>query len=127
MIKRVGLNAAALGVLIAAAPAPAQISAQRIKADVRTLASDSFDGRGPGEKGEAATVEFIARSFAKAGLEPGGDNGTWTQDVPLVRLDRLPGASLSVRIAGRSQQLRLGADSTLSLRNGGRFELADAP
>ena len=127
MLKRATLKAVALCALIAAAPAPAPISAERIRADVRTLASDAFDGRGPGEKGEAATIEFIARSFAKAGLEPGGEGGRWTQDVPLVRLDRQPGATLSVRIAGRTQQLRLGKDSTLSLRNAGRYDLADAP
>ena len=72
MLKRATFKAVALCALIAAAPAPAPISAERIRADVRTLASDAFDGRGPGEKGEAATIEFIARSFAKAGLEPGG-------------------------------------------------------
>ena len=113
--------------LIAAAQPPSPISADRIKADVRTLSSDAFDGRGPGERGEAATIDFIARSFAKAGLEPGGDNGGWTQDVPLVRLDRLPGASLSVTIAGQSKPLRLGIDSTLALRNAGRFALTNAP
>ncbi|MEO8141433.1 MAG: M28 family peptidase [Sphingomicrobium sp.] len=113
--------------LLAAAPPPAPISAQRIKADVRVLSSDAFAGRGPGEKGETATVDFIAKSFAKAGLEPGGDGGKWTQDVPLVRLDRLPGASLFVRIMGRTQPLRLGIDSTLSLRNAGQFRIADAP
>ena len=64
--------------LIAAAPSPAQISAERINSDVRTLSSDAFAGRGPGEPGEAATVDFIAQSFAKAGLEPGGDSGKWT-------------------------------------------------
>ncbi|MEO7411543.1 MAG: M28 family peptidase [Sphingomicrobium sp.] len=113
--------------LVAAAPPPAPISAQRIKADVRVLSSDAFAGRGPGEKGETATVDFIAKSFAKAGLEPGGDGGKWTQDVPLVRLDRLPGASLFVRIMGRTQPLQLGIDSTLSLRNAGQFRIADAP
>lgn len=113
--------------LIAAAPPSVPISADRIKADVRTLSSDAFAGRGPGEQGEAATVDFIAQSFAQAGLEPGGADGKWTQDVPLVRVDRQPGASLSLRIAGRMQQLRLPTDSTLSLRNAGRFQLADAP
>ena len=113
--------------LIAAAPPPVTISAERIKADVATLSSDAFAGRGPGEKGEAATIEFLARSFATAGLEPGGENGSWTQDVALVRLDRMPGANLSVTLSGRAQSLRLGVDSTLSLRNAGSFQLADAP
>jgi Zn-dependent M28 family amino/carboxypeptidase len=113
--------------LTAAAPPSAPISAERIKADVRTLSSDPFDGRGPGEKGEAATIDFLVRSFAQAGLAPGGDNGGWTQDVPLVRLDRLPGATLSLSVGGTAQRLRLGTDSTLSLRNAGRFRLAGAP
>lgn len=126
-MRYAALKAIALLAPIGAAPPTAPIDAGRIKADVRTLSSDSFDGRGPGERGEAATVEFIARSFAQAGLEPGGENGKWTQDVPLIRLDRLPDASLSVRIAGRTQDVRLGTDSTLSLRNAGRFQLADAP
>ncbi len=36
------------------------IDPARIKADVRTLSSDAFAGRGPGEKGEAATIAFLA-------------------------------------------------------------------
>ena len=48
------------------------ISAERIREDVRVLASDEFAGRGPGEVGEQKTVEFLARAFAAAGLEPGG-------------------------------------------------------
>ncbi len=113
--------------LIAAAPPAPPISADRIKADVRTLSSDVFDGRGPGEKGEALTIDFISKAFAKAGLEPGGEGGKWTQEVPLVRLDRLPGASVSVRVAGQIQSLRLSTDTTLALRNAGAFRLDDAP
>ena len=111
--------------LTAAAPSP--ISPSRIRADVRTLSSDAFMGRGPGEPGEARTVEFLARSFKAAGLEPGGTNGSWTQDVPLVRLDRLPGATVSLRIRGKSRPLALGREATLALRNAGGFRLANAP
>src|SRR5207244_1969943 len=80
------------GSLQAQSPAPsASISADRIKNDVRVLSSDEFLGRGPGEPGEEKAIKYIADSFAKTGLEPAGDNGTWFQDVPLVRLDRRPG------------------------------------
>src|SRR5512147_1335520 len=83
--------------LLAAATlqAPA-ISAERIREDVRVLASDEFAGRGPGEIGEQKTVEFLGKAFAAAGLEPGGVDGLWTQPVHLVRLDRLPGARMSL-------------------------------
>ena len=111
--------------LIAAAPSP--ISPTRIKADVRTLASDAFMGRGPGEPGEAKTIDFLVRSFKAAGLEPGGTDGKWTQDVPLVRLDRLPGATMSLTIGGTTRPIALGQDATLALRNPGAFRIANAP
>ena len=64
--------------LAAAAPAvaPGPIRADRIKADVRTLSSDAFLGRGPGEAGEEKAIAYIADAFAKAGLEPAGPNGS---------------------------------------------------
>ena len=111
--------------LIAAAPSP--ISPSRIKADVRTLSSDAFQGRGPGEPGEAKTIDFLVSSFAAAGLEPAGAGGKWTQDVPLVRLDRLPGASMSLTIAGTRRPIALGQEATLALRNAGAYEVANAP
>jgi Zn-dependent M28 family amino/carboxypeptidase len=103
------------------------ISADRIREDVRTLASDAFEGRGPGEPGERKTVEYLAKAFATAGLEPGGDDGGWTQQVPLVRLDRRSGARLSLAIAGTAMPLTVGEQATLSLRNVGRTEVASAP
>jgi Zn-dependent M28 family amino/carboxypeptidase len=113
--------------LLAAAPAASPISAERIKEDVRILASDEFAGRGPGEVGEAKTVAYLADAFRRAGLEPGGENGSWYQDVPLVRLDRLPGATMSLRFGARRVPLVLGRSATLSLRNVGPTQVVDAP
>ena len=117
---------ASLLLLLAAAPAT-PISADRIKEHVRQLASDEFAGRGPGEIGEAKTIAYLASEFRRAGLEPGGENGGWYQDEPLVRLDRLPGAAMSLRYGGRRVPLALGRSATLSLRSAGRTELVDAP
>ncbi len=110
----------------AAVQAPA-ISAERIREDVRVLASDEFEGRGPGEEGDRRTVEFLSKSFAAAGLEPGGVDGQWTQPVPLVRLERRPGAKLSLSIAGDTIALTPGVDATLALRNAGPTVVTDAP
>jgi Zn-dependent M28 family amino/carboxypeptidase len=114
-------------VLLGAAPPQSPISSERIKADDRALSADAFAGRGPGEPGEARTVAYLAHAFAEAGLEPAGERGGWFQDVPMVRLDRQPGARLSVRIAGKVTTLRPGPDAALTLRNSGRFTLANAP
>jgi Zn-dependent M28 family amino/carboxypeptidase len=110
----------------AASQAPA-IAAERIRDDVRVLASDEFEGRGPGEKGDRRTVEYLSNSLAAAGLEPGGVDGLWTQPVPLVRLDRLPGATLSLSVAGTTTALTPGENATLALRNAGRTEVRNAP
>ena len=113
--------------LALAAIAASPISADRIKADVKALSSDAFLGRGPGEAGEDKAIAYIARQFAAAGLSPGGDHGGWYQDVPLVRLDRQPGASLSLQLGGWARPLALGRDATLALRNPGHTALARAP
>ena len=53
-------------------------------ADIKKLASDEFEGRAPGSKGEELTVQYLTEQFKAAGLEPGNPDGTWTQAVPLV-------------------------------------------
>src|SRR4029077_4690513 len=71
-----------------------KISAERIKADVAYLASDRLEGRGPGTRGEVLATEYIADEFKKAGLKPLGNNGTYFQRVPLVRVVTSPKATL---------------------------------
>src|SRR5262245_46014331 len=61
-----------------------QISIERMRADVKYLASDLLQGRGVGTRGEELATEHIADQFRKAGLKPAGDNGTFFQKVPLV-------------------------------------------
>ena len=66
-----------------AADVPA-MSADRMLADVRILASDAFEGRGPGSKGEDLAVAHLVQGFERAGLKPGMPDGSWTQPVPIV-------------------------------------------
>ncbi|GAN00049.1 peptidase [alpha proteobacterium U9-1i] len=54
-----------------------------LMAHVERLASDEFEGRAPGTRGEELTVDYISRAFAALGLQP-GNNGSWTQDVPIA-------------------------------------------
>jgi Zn-dependent M28 family amino/carboxypeptidase len=121
-MRNILLPLAALS-LIAAGP----IDPARIKADVKMLSSDAFDGRGPGEKGEAATIAYLAKQMAAAGLQPAGDRGGWTQEVPLVRFDTLPGGAATVRIKGRDAVLRDGPDLDINPTNAGVTEVKTAP
>jgi Zn-dependent M28 family amino/carboxypeptidase len=86
-----------LGPAKAAAPSdpvdPAQLSAT-----VKALASDPFQGRAPGTPGEAVTLDYLIGRFKALGLAPGGEAGSWTQDVPLVHT--LMGAPTELRING---------------------------
>ena len=69
-----------------AAPATAlQLSESTLRTVTTRLASDEFEGRSPGTVGEERTVAYLIEQFRAAGLQP-GNNGSWTQDVPLVEI-----------------------------------------
>ncbi len=53
-------------------------------AHTRTLASDAFEGRAPGTRGEERTVDYIAGEFRRLGLQPAAADGSYFQRVPLV-------------------------------------------
>jgi Zn-dependent M28 family amino/carboxypeptidase len=84
---------------------PRAISAVNLANHVRTLASDEFEGRAPTTQGEDKTIAYLSEQFAAAGLKPGGPDGRWTQDVPLVR-SRIDG-DVSVAFDVRSEHLPL--------------------
>ena len=71
-----------------ARPAPQETSAAITTEDlawrIQTLASDEFEGRAPATPGGIMASQWIADEMASAGLEPGGEAGTWFQRVPLV-------------------------------------------
>lgn len=51
---------------------------------VKALASDAFEGRLPGTKGEEQTVSYITEQFRQLGVRPGAADGSYVQSVPLV-------------------------------------------
>ena len=66
------------------------ITAPELAGHVATLASDAFEGRGPGTPGEERTVAYLTERFREIGLEPGNPDGTWVQSVPLVGMRATP-------------------------------------
>ena len=83
-----------------AGPAEGEITAARIAAHTKILSSDLFEGRAPATRGGDLTTTYLATQMALAGLEPGGDNGTYFQQVPIVEatVDR----SFSLTVPGRT-------------------------
>ncbi len=104
------------------------ISAANLAQHVRVLASDAFEGRAPATPGEEKTIAYVVDELKKAGVQPGGERGTWTQDMPLVRAQVEGAVSASLRIGGETQTLTNGDDVVLqSLSPVDRVALVDAP
>lgn len=64
--------------------AEAGVDAERIRAHVKFLSDDLLEGRGPGTRGGEIAATYIASQFEAYGLKPGGDNGTYFQQVNFV-------------------------------------------
>ncbi|OGT55036.1 MAG: peptidase M28 [Gammaproteobacteria bacterium RIFCSPHIGHO2_12_FULL_63_22] len=62
-----------------------ELSLATLQAVTKELSSDAYEGRAPGTPGEEKTVAYIIKKYQEAGLKP-GNNGSWTQDVPLVEI-----------------------------------------
>jgi len=73
-------------------------------AHTRVLASDEFQGRAPGTRGEDLTVAYLVDQFKKLGLKPGNTDGTYVQKVPLVGITPAP-APLIFRKGSEEQRL----------------------
>ena len=109
-------------------PAAARIDPVRMSNIVRTLASDEYEGRAPGTAGETKTVAYISEQFRLAGLEPAGEDGGWTQKVPLVRTQLAKGGSVAVAARGGRIALRVPDDVYLStVRETERARIDGAP
>ncbi len=109
----VSLLALALSGASLAAPPPAPtFDTKRLSADVKTLASDAYEGRAPGSAGEEKTVAYLSAKFQAAGLQPGGDlrdgKRLWTQAVPLRRADIVGTPQLAIASGDQRQALTQG-------------------
>src|SRR5579864_7054638 len=67
-------------------PATAQkamnsIDAEKIRATVKLLSDDAYEGRGTGQKGGDMAADWIAAQFKSYGLAPAGDNGAYFQNI----------------------------------------------
>ena len=110
----------------------AQIDAAQLSETVRVLASDEFYGRAPGGPGEALTVNYLIERFTELGLEPAGEQGGWTQSVPLIHTQIVAPADvapvLRLNADGATRTLVQGTDVEFSTTRGvERAVIDDAP
>ncbi|HUQ47825.1 MAG TPA: M28 family peptidase [Gemmatimonadaceae bacterium] len=68
---------------IAPARTSTAITAADTKSRIYAIADDSMRGRQVGRIGNFMMTSYVAREMARLGLEPGGENGTWFQVIPM--------------------------------------------
>lgn len=92
----------------------APVDPGRMSEVIKVLASPEFEGRSPATAGEDRTVTWLIEQYQAIGLEPGGENGGWTQTVPLLRTRVGTPSLLEVGMDGSSVRLVSGKDIYLS-------------
>ncbi len=86
-----------------------QVSGDRIAKHVATLASDAFEGRFPGTKGELRTTNYLAGQMKSMGLEA-PYSGSYLQKVPLQGAYTRTLADLEVKGSQSSLALKAKTD-----------------
>ncbi len=62
----------------------ADITASDLAVRIKTLADDTFEGRGPGTPTGESAADWVAAEMNRIGLEPAGENGSYLQEVKMV-------------------------------------------
>jgi hypothetical protein len=76
--------------------AAARVKLETIRDVTTTLSSKEFEGRGTAQPGGDRAAQYLADRFAKLGLKPGGDNGTYLQAIKFRSAQVLPESSIKV-------------------------------
>src|SRR5262245_15555460 len=70
------------------------ITAADFARHVQTLASDQFEGRGPGTLGERLSTAYLQQQFERIGLKP-GNGASFLQAVPMMSVRTEAGTTLA--------------------------------
>jgi len=71
------------------------ITADDLLGRIRVLASDAFEGRAPGTRGETLTLNYLISELKKTGLSPGNPDGSYVQNVRLAAIKGNPSVTFS--------------------------------
>lgn len=62
-----------------------EVNLKNLHQDIKMLASDEFEGRGPLTAGEKLTIKYLAKQYQSIGLAPGNKNSFY-QAVPMAKV-----------------------------------------
>ena len=91
-------------------PALDSLNSEALMQHIRVLASDEYEGRAPGTRGEELTVKYLTDQFKSYGLQPGNPDGTFIQKVPMIGFT----PTTSVSFAAGGKKIDLGPDDYLA-------------
>jgi Zn-dependent M28 family amino/carboxypeptidase len=119
---------AGLSLSFAAGAQDTPFDGARLSEHIRILSADDFEGRAIATPAEQKVIDYVSAQFAAAGLEPGGENGGWTQ---AVALDKFSPSNIraSLSVGDWTQSLTQGEQIVISTRRPGQQHvmLHDAP
>lgn len=76
--------------------AATRVKLETIREVTTKLSSPEFEGRGTGQPGADKAAAYLADRFAKLGLKPAGENGTYLQAIKFKSAQVLPETSVKV-------------------------------
>jgi Zn-dependent M28 family amino/carboxypeptidase len=106
----------------AAASVARAVDSKVLRAHLEFLADDALEGRRPGTRGGDLTAKYIAAQFARLGLEPAGESGSYYHQVPIITLTPQPtvkfGGANSTELAYRNDYVlwSMRNDSTVNAK-----------
>ncbi|MBB5208140.1 M28 family metallopeptidase [Chiayiivirga flava] len=107
----------------AAAPTPdsysfgPEISVEDFVQHVKVLASDEFEGRAPGTRGEELTTSYLKTQFERLGLKP-GNGDSFFQRVPMTETTARPAPATVTAAGGANVSWSFGDQYVVGTRTG---------
>ena len=90
----------------AAEEAAATISDDYMRSIIIEISDDSYEGRGPGSRGDEKARTWLAQQLEAIGLEPGGENGSWDQPFELIGVNAKQPDTWTFEGGGKSMTLK---------------------
>src|SRR6185503_10954122 len=90
--------------------AKAHLTRDTLRAPIRILASDEFEGRGPATRGDALARLYLSTALETLGYLPGGEHRTWEQGFDIVGIKAKLPATWDFKGKSGSISLKLSDD-----------------